>query len=142
MLLFNVLSSLLDLKLIKGHNSIFYFCFIAWLSLNRELNAIGLKSTMWTMAGNWYLEAGIWPASAVMGTLFVFQKHSSWSKSKADILQIYGKAIINDMSSKFRQKKNVLTRGTRREFSICPSVSEIKKYWDIWFSKEQWYRWR
>ena len=66
--LFNVLSSLLDFKLLNDHGSIFSFCFIAWLSLNRELNAMGPKSMMWTMAGHQYLEAWTWSTSAVMGT--------------------------------------------------------------------------
>lgn len=139
--MFHGLPSLLDFKLLKGHNSIFYFCFIPWLFLNREINAMGFKLLMGTMTGNkyrWYSQLLQW-----WELLDTFQKYSSRPKSKANILQIYNKAIINDKSSKLRQNKNVLSSGTNREFSISPNVSQIKKYWGTEVSKKQtWDRWR
>lgn len=58
------------------------------------------------------------------------------SKIKADIPQIYDKAIIKDKSSKLRQNKNILSSDTNIEFSIFPNVSQIKKDWSGWVAKK------
>lgn len=58
------------------------------------------------------------------------------TKIKADILQIYDKAIIKDKSSKLRQNKNILNSDTNIEFSIFPNVSQIKKHWSGWVAKK------
>ena len=58
------------------------------------------------------------------------------TKIKADILQIYDKAIIKDKSSKLRQNINILTSDTNIEFSIFPNVSQIKKHWSGWVAKK------
>lgn len=139
LLLFKVLHSPLGVKLLQGHKCILYFCFIAWLPPNGKSDAKGLESMMWTMAGNWYPEVGMWPACAVKGASSYRSQYSSWRKSKADFCETYNKAIVKDKSSKLRQNKNVLSSGTKREWSVSPNISHIRKHWGIWaYEKQAW----